>query len=298
VPQARTGALIIPVSADVDTRSASDPAPTPSADLHRDDQLVGLTKAERIDLVATFGLDAVGASLLGLDPGLDLLRGIAHLGVSGGCSRWPRDLLLRWERGQESRYIRGRCKATNKCPYCQRVYVRETVEMLRLDATEYAPTIWSVFTAREHLTRAELNDRLRRMRRELRKSFPDHEYFCQVEFQQRGALHANQLIKGVDPERIDEWYEESTRLWCQMVDAYAAPFDRMETGGQWAGVVQDGVGALLYISKMLAHGLKAEQAPPIGWKGHRTSHTGDARGGPRFAASSGQAAPGRGRDAR
>ena len=28
-----------------------------------------------------------------------------------------------------------------------------------------------------------------------------------------------------------------------------------------------------YVSKMLAHGLKAEQAPPVGWRGHRTSQT-------------------------
>jgi hypothetical protein len=28
-----------------------------------------------------------------------------------------------------------------------------------------------------------------------------------------------------------------------------------------------------YLAKMLSHGLKAEQAPPLGWKGHRTSQT-------------------------
>ena len=31
------------------------------------------------------------------------------------------------------------------------MYVVETVEMLSLDAMEYAPTIWVVLTAREHL---------------------------------------------------------------------------------------------------------------------------------------------------
>ena len=43
--------------------------------------------------------------------------------------------------------------------------------------------------------------------------------------------------------------------------------------GQWSGVIEDGVGTLRYVAKMLAHGLKAEQAPPIGWRGHRTSQT-------------------------
>ncbi len=35
------------------------------------------------------------------------------------------------------------------------MYVVETVEMLSLDAMEYAPTIWVVLTAREHLTRKD-----------------------------------------------------------------------------------------------------------------------------------------------
>lgn len=41
-----------------------------------------------------------------------------------------------------------------------------------------------------------------------------------------------------------------------------------------SGVVQDGVGVVRYVSKMLAHGLKAEQAPPLGWRGHRTRRRG------------------------
>jgi hypothetical protein len=56
-----------------------------------------------------------------------------------------------------------------------------------------------------------------------------------------------------------------TSVWCKRVDALPV--------GQWAGVVEDGIGVTRYISKMLAHGLKAEQAPPIGWRGHRTSQT-------------------------
>ena len=61
--------------------------------------------------------------------------------------------------------MRGRCRATNLCSYCQRLYVVETVEMLTLDALEYAPTLWLVLTAREHLTRADTYGHLRQLRK-------------------------------------------------------------------------------------------------------------------------------------
>lgn len=54
--------------------------------------------------------------------------------------------------------------------------------------------------------------------------------------------------------------------WCRRVDA--------EMVGQWAGEIGNGVAVAKYITGTLAHGLKAEQAPPVGWKGHRTSQTG------------------------
>lgn len=37
--------------------------------------------------------------------------------------------------------------------------------------------------------------------------------------------------------------------------------------------LSDAQGVVRYLQKELAHGLKAEQAPPIGWRGHRTSQT-------------------------
>ena len=223
-----------------------------------------LSRADREALAATFPLATLGDAVLGAPAGLDLPEGIDNPPTQG-CARWPSHFLLRWQRGEESGYVRGRCKATNLCPYCQRLYVRETVEMLRLDALENAPTIWTVLTAREHLTRAQLRRHLDVLRRRLRQLWPQHEWFVQVEFQRRGALHANLLIKGVSVDEAQLWHERITQLWCSRVDALPV--------GQWTGVVNDGVGALLYISKMLAHGLKAEQAPPIGWKGHRTSQT-------------------------
>jgi hypothetical protein len=101
--------------------------------------------------------------------------------------------------------------------------------------------------------------------RSLRKRWPV-EWFVQVEFQRRGALHLNLLVKGVPVGDCFELWMRIVSQWCRRVDA--------EPVGQWAGVVEDAGGVVRYLSKMLAHGLKAEQAPPIGWKGHRTSQTG------------------------
>lgn len=180
-----------------------------------------------------------------------------------GCPRWPEHLRLLNERTGELH--EGRCKATNLCRYCQRLYVIETVEMLLLDALQDAPTVWVVLTAREHLTRAECRAHLRQLRRAVRKRWPKVEWFVQVEFQRRGALHLNLLVKGVTREDAAALGRVLSDVWCRRVDA--APV------GQWCEEIDNGPGALLYISKMLAHGLKAEQAPPVGWRGHRTSQT-------------------------
>jgi hypothetical protein len=182
-----------------------------------------------------------------------------------GCPRWPAGLLLRWQSGQLSGFVPGRCGATNLCAYCQRLYVVETVEMLTLDAMEHAPTLWLVLTAREHLTRADCRRHLVQLRRAARKRWPEIQWFVQVEFQRRGALHLNLLVKGVSADEREQLHELTCERWCDRVDALPQ--------GQWSGVVGDGVGVVRYISKMLAHGLKAEQAPPIGWRGHRTSQT-------------------------
>jgi hypothetical protein len=175
--------------------------------------------------------------------------------------------------GRTGEIVAGRCRATNLCRYCQRLYVVETVEMLTLDAMEWAPTLWVVLTAREHLTRAQCTDHLRQLRRLVRKRWPGAEWFVQVEFQRRGALHLNLLVKGVPVEAVRPLYELLTGRWCSRVDAVAGSFEAMDTGAQWAGAIEDAEGTVRYLSKMLAHGLKAEQAPPIGWRGHRTSQT-------------------------
>ena len=139
------------------------------------------------------------------------------------------------------------------------------MEMLTLDALEYAPTLWVVLTAREHLTRSQCRDHLRQLRKAARRRWPAIEWFVQVEFQRRGALHLNLLVKGVPIDQVHELELELGGRWCARVDALPV--------GQWAGAIADAEGVVRYLSKMLAHGLKAEQAPPIGWRGHRTSQT-------------------------
>lgn len=196
---------------------------------------------------------------------LDLHEGIDEVEVSKGCPRWPKWLQLRWQRGEVTGHVDGRCGATNKCRYCQRLYVVETVEMLTLDAMEQAPTIWFVLTAREHLARKDCRRHLNQVRLVCKRRWPQIEWFVQVEFQRRGALHLNLLIKGVPVVELAQLHDVVTERWCARVDALPV--------GQWSGVVADGVGVVRYISKMLAHGLKAEQAPPVGWRGHRTSQT-------------------------
>jgi hypothetical protein len=156
------------------------------------------------------------------------------------------------------------CKATNLCRYCQARYVLETVEMLTLDALEYAPTLWTVLTAREHLTRADTYAHLRQLRRAARKLWPV-EWFVQVEFQRRGALHLNLMLKGVPVEDLEAFHALASRLWCARVDALPV--------GQVTAPIYAPEGLVGYLQKTLSHGLKAEQAPPLGWRGHRTSQT-------------------------
>ena len=180
-----------------------------------------------------------------------------------GCKRWPEHLrLLNLATGE---LVVGRCRATNLCRYCQQLYVLETVEMLTLDALEHAPTIWVVLTAREHLTRPDTYRHLEKLRAAARRRWPAIEWFVQVEFQRRGALHLNLLVKGVGVGERQELHELLSARWCARVDA--------EPVGQWSGTVSAADGLVRYLQKTLSHGLKHEQAPPMGWRGHRTSQT-------------------------
>ncbi len=169
--------------------------------------------------------------------------------------------LLNWETGQ---VVEGRCGATNKCLYCAKLFAVETSEMLALDAIEDAPRLYMVLTAREHLTRSDCYSHLRQVRRSLRKRWPDVRWALTVEFQRRGALHLNLLIKGVPVEELDELHQAVVAIWCTRVDA--------RPRGQWSDVISDELGVVRYIG---LHFLKSTQAPAIGWRGHRYSATRD-----------------------
>jgi hypothetical protein len=192
---------------------------------------------------------------------LDLHEGIRDPQASG-CRRWPEHLrLLNHSTGE---LVPGRCKATNLCRYCARLFAIETSEMLLLDAMEDAPTLYFVLTAREHLTRAECTDHLRQLRKALRKRWPDVRWAVLVEFQKRGALHLNLLVKGVPVDELDELHAAVCDLWCSRVDA--------EPAGQWSGVIADELGVVKYVT---LHFMKSAQAPVLGWRGHRYSSTRD-----------------------
>ncbi len=158
----------------------------------------------------------------------------------------------------------GRCRATNLCPYCARLFAVETSEMLLLDAMEDAPTIYLVLTAREHLTRARCYSHLQQLRRSLRRTWPNVRWALLVEFQKRGALHLNLLLKGVPVHEVEDLHSAAAGLWCSRVDA--------TKDAQWAGVIADELGVVKYVT---LHFMKQSQAPAIGWRGHRYSSTRD-----------------------
>ena len=158
--------------------------------------------------------------------------------------------------------MRGRCRGTNLCDYCARLSAVETSELLLLDALEDAPSIYVVLTARELLERRDCRRHLLQLRRALRKRWPAIRWAVLVEFQRRGALHLNLLVKGVPAGDVEELRTRVCDRWCARVDA--------EPQAQFVGEVTEGGGLVRYIS---LHFLKPAQAPPIGWRGHRWSYT-------------------------
>src|SRR3954451_5434611 len=129
---------------------------------------------------------------------LDLHEGIDDPAATG-CPRWPEHLRLRSSLGE---VVRGRCRATNQCAYCARLAAVETSELLLLDALEDAPSVYVVLTARELLDRRDCRRHLTQLRRSLRRRWPAIRWAVLVEFQRRGALHLNLLVKGVPREDV------------------------------------------------------------------------------------------------
>jgi hypothetical protein len=179
--------------------------------------------------------------------------------AAGGCPRWPEHQRLLSSQGE---LVRGRCRATNLCAYCARLFAVETSEMLALDAMEHAPGVYAVLTARELLDRPVCRRHLTQLRRALVKRWPAIEWAVLIEFQRRGALHLNLLIKGVPTDDVAELHARMAAIWCRRVDA--------EPQAQFVGEISDAGGLVRYVTQ---HFMKPAQAPPIGWRGHRYSAT-------------------------
>ena len=213
--------------------------------------------------VAERGLDGrPPAAVLDLHKGISPPTRIPDPRAGRGCLRWPEhQRLLNIDTGE---LIMGRCKATNLCPYCRILAVIETAEMLLLDAMEHAPTLLMTLTAREHLSRKDTHRHLEHALRSARRRWPV-QWHVQVEFQKRGALHLHLLVKGVPVDVADQLLDTIASVWCRRVDA--------ERPGQSVKEISGAQGIVRYLQKELAHGLKQEQAPPLGWRGHRTSQT-------------------------
>jgi len=159
--------------------------------------------------------------------------------------------------------IRARCRATNLCWACAVQYALETTEMWMLSAVELPPTILMVLTSRAFMTRPETYRHVELVLRVCRKRWPGIEWGIEVEFQRRGALHLNFLVFGVPLDELSVLREVVVERWCSRVDARPA--------GQYVEAISSSSESVIQYLAM--HFLKPEQAPPIGWKGHRTSCT-------------------------
>lgn len=189
----------------------------------------------------------------------------------GSCHRSREDLrLLNLATGE---LIYTRCKATNLCPECRVYAVRETIEMLLLDALEYPPVAMATLTAREFPKGPELRDTLRKVVLACRRRWEGFEWFVPRERHRSGQHHIHPLIKGVTEADFPELYDVITGVWCGRHDAVAYPFDLRADGPQGLKSVNEGQGLVRYLSKDLSHSLKSAQALEFGFRGHRTSQT-------------------------
>lgn len=186
-----------------------------------------------------------------------------------GCPRWPEGLFLRWQRGEISGIVPGRCKGVNVCDYCAIQSAHENARMLALDVLDgRAPELLLIlgtrtatadprpfYKGRERVIEA-LRDRFGRQ----------VEYASLCEFTTGKGLHAggerrphwNVFVKGVDVEHLDEARAIVRDVWCRYVDA--------EPEAQYVEQLRDVGAAAKYVAM---HFHKRDQAPPAGWRGQR-----------------------------
>lgn len=193
--------------------------------------------------------------------GIDTPRGFAD--ALRDCRAVPFEWWLLNETTGE--LVRPRCKSPNKCSYCRECAARETVEMLALSAEDHPAHLYVVLTTSEFVTRAELRRDLCKIRRALRRRWPSFEYFCAVEWQKRGALHVNLLVRGVPGPA-------ARQMMSLLFDVWSARH-RAVRAAQHVQEVRSSRAAACYIHKLGEYLAKDDQAAPPGWRGHRTSQT-------------------------
>lgn len=137
--------------------------------------------------------------------------------------------------------------------------------MLTLDAEESPPSVYVVLTCRNFLTRRELRRHLEHLRRSARRFWPSLEWFCALEWQRRGAIHVNLLVKGVGAGADQLLLKVLWRVWRRRVDAVWE--------AQHAQPIRSVRRAVSYVAKIARYIGKPAQEPPPGWRGHRTSQT-------------------------
>lgn len=199
---------------------------------------------------------------------LDLHEGIGDIGGEG-CGRWPENF---WLQSTLEHLVRGRCKATNLCPYCARLAAVENSELLALDATEgVAPEVWMVLgTGTDELRSEPFYAARKHLMKAIRREFAGRsiEWAALVEFTTGYSLqsegrrfpHWNVLLKGVYPDDIPTLRRIVDRVWCGRDEFKAVP------SAQVIAPVSEAGGLMRYIA---LHFQKESQAPPAGWRGHR-----------------------------
>lgn len=177
---------------------------------------------------------------------------------------------MRWQRGETTGYVEGRCKGVNVCDYCAIQAAHENARMLSLDAIEDTrPQLLAIVgTGKPTTDPTPFYAGKREVMRALRARFGRQvEYVGLCEFTtgkglRAGGLrrpHWNLFVKGIGPEDLDEAREIIRARWCANVpDA--------EPEAQYVEVLRDLGAAAQYVAM---HFHKRDQAPPDGWRGQR-----------------------------
>lgn len=206
------------------------------------------------------------AEALGVVP-FTALKGIDDVGAISDSLRDCRGEPFEWWllNLTTAELVRPRCKAPNRCSHCRELGARETVEMIDLAAEEAPPTLYMVLTCSEFISRAELRRDLCQIRRSARRIWPDFEYFCAIEWQARGAIHVNLLLRGPSVGAAALALKVVYRVWRRRHrTVWVAQSCSPITSAREAGA---------YVHKLGQYLAKDDQSAPPGWRGHRSSQT-------------------------